>query len=163
MLRGYLFCTHACIILLCYNTGMKHKFTSEECKKGGKSRAFQAAAYRREHPTSYELQVRIILDSMGVQYQPEYHLQEPNSGIDFFLDIAILQEDLLQQVIEIDGSNDWHNHNYTTSKMYASDELKMQLFHRLGIPLLRLQHFTDQAQIENAIKNFLNFPVLESW
>ena len=132
----------------------KHKFTSAECRRGGKARAKQAADYRRLNPTPYENQVRQILDSLGVQYSPEFSLQDETTAINFYLDIAILQGDKLQCAIEIDGSNDWHNSAYCT-KNAAYDELKAKCLHRLGVPLLQLRHFTDAEKITGAITTFL--------
>lgn len=133
----------------------RYRFSQADCKRGGKARALQAANYRRSFPTCYEKQVQDVLTSLGVTWQAEYHLLDTATGIDFFLDIAILQGDKLQRAIEVDGSNDWHNPKYLTTNNSAYDHLKAVCLYNLGIPLLRLEHYQDEQRIITAIDVFL--------
>jgi len=100
---------------------MKHKFTSEECKKGGWTRARQHAIYRRSNPSPAEAATRQIVLDLGWDIQLEYEIQA-----EFYpqwIDILATKGER-KVAIEVDGSHGWHGYDGKDSKMGKYDESK---------------------------------------
>lgn len=132
---------------------MRYKFTKTDCKRGGRSRARQLANDRRQSPTQAESCVREIATRLlpnGYTIDFELAIQ---TFCEQYFDIAISNGKVCI-AIEVDGSRDWHNPNYSGSKMLEYDNAKRQYCQDHGIILLEL-HWADMwpDEIEKEIEH----------
>ncbi|OGH07438.1 MAG: hypothetical protein A2W22_03145 [Candidatus Levybacteria bacterium RBG_16_35_11] len=115
---------------------MKHKFTTDECKRGGKKSASLASIYRRANPTPLEALTReavslLCPDLLELEYQIDSDIAK---DIHQYLDIYF-EINCNQCAIEVDGSHSWHY----AGKMESYDELKAQYCKRHNIVLIYVQ------------------------
>lgn len=122
---------------------MRHQFTTEECRKGGWTRAYQLANARRANPNPLEKEVRGLISSAlsftSVYY--EYEFWNDTAGFPQFFDIFV---PAFNMAIEIDGSKGWHDHE----KMRRYDQAK-ELFCRQN--MITLIRATKKKELEFSI------------
>ena len=118
-----------------------HKFTPEECRSGGWTRARQQAQVRRDNPTPTEAKAReAALQLEGFEMEVEYEIHHPDGRPQFF-DIALSKMGTLVAAIEVDGSHGWHGYNGRDDygKMAALDEMKARWCSQNGVQLIHLK------------------------
>ena len=136
----------------------KCNLTTEQRRRGGWTRARQLAESRRAQPSHAEQTVREFTGNLLSSLAPnlaicyEHEITHSN-GQPQFLDIAIVQSNIVLFAIEIDGSRDWHNPCYPSSKMYELDRKKEKWCQENNISLLSVNYYDDW---KSQIKSFLH-------
>lgn len=115
---------------------MKHIFTDQECKRGGKIRAAQRAQWRRDNPTEAEAFCRDAVLQLIKQLPNAYCIFETPiktmPDLEQYIDIALWTGNKWI-AIEVDGSNGWHDNN---QKSAPYDEIKARYCHDNNILLV---------------------------
>lgn len=126
----------------------RHKFTKEEARRGGWTRARQKAHERSTAPTTGEANVIKACKNLGLKFIQE--LEVWTGDYPQFLDIAVLAP--VQCVIEINGGR-----YHWTGKMKPYDERKLEWCEHNGIPFLWINGKTARTirESQKAILKFL--------
>lgn len=112
----------------------KHKFTLEQCRKGGWTRARQIALERVNNPSIAEKCLRYACEELQLQYKPEYEFWNEIAGYPQFFDVFLPE---YNTAIEMDGSHSWHGAK-TATKMAKYDEAKRQWCEKHDVLLVNL-------------------------
>lgn len=114
---------------------VKHKFTKEDCRKGGWERARYWANWRKSNPSLSEARARLFLVNRGIAFEAEFEINH-ETGMPQFFDLFIPAQKI---AVEVDGSHGWHDYNGSYDKnlkMSVLDEMKARYCQENGIRLI---------------------------